>query len=66
MNPGFENNHLVYLTWSGAADKGCATPPRAGPAAEGLRDFQVLFVATPFVKSANLFGSKLVFDDVKC
>lgn len=63
LHPDFADNRFVYLTWSGAGEGGNATHLGRGRL-EGTRlaDFQVLFVATPFVDSTKHFGSRLVFD----
>lgn len=63
LHPDFENNRFVYLTWAGAGEGGNATHLGRGRLVDDiLRDFRVLFVATPFVNSTKHFGSRLVFD----
>ena len=63
LHPDFRDNRFVYLTWSGAGDGGNATHLGRGRLeGDRLADFQVLFVATPFVESTKHFGSRLVFD----
>jgi glucose/arabinose dehydrogenase len=63
LHPDFADNRLVYLTWAGAGEQGNATHLGRGTLKDNrLEDFQVLFVATPYVKSNKHFGSRLVFD----
>lgn len=63
LHPAFADNRWVYLTWSGEGDGGNATHLGRGRLVEdALEAFEVLFVATPFVRSSKHFGSRLVFD----
>ncbi len=63
LDPDFADNRYVYLTWSGAGEGGNATHLGRGRLEDNrLRDFETLFVATPFVDSSKHFGSRLSFD----
>ena len=63
LHPRFEENRWVYLTWSGAGEGGNATHLGRGRLqGNRLEEFEVLFVATPFVDSTKHFGSRVVFD----
>lgn len=64
LDPDFENNRLVYLSYAGECDGGAATHVGRGQLEnEQLTDFEVLLVAEPCVSGGRHFGSRLVFDD---
>lgn len=64
LHPDFEESGWVYLTYAGPGDGGAATHLGRGRLEGGaLADFEVLFVAEPFVSGGRHFGSRAVFDD---
>ena len=63
LDPDFDDNRRVYLTWSGACGAGNATHLGRGRLeGDRLSGFETLFVATPCVGSTKHFGSRIVFD----
>lgn len=65
LHPQFESEPWVYLTWSGRGEGGSATFLGRGLfdlEARALTDFEVLFIAGPFVASNAHYGSRIVFD----
>ncbi len=63
LHPAFARTGWVYLTWAGKGEGGNAAHLGRGRlAGDRLVDFEILFVATPFVDSGIHFGSRLAFD----
>ncbi|MDX1609001.1 MAG: PQQ-dependent sugar dehydrogenase [Halofilum sp. (in: g-proteobacteria)] len=63
LDPEFDANRRVYLTWSGECGDGNATHfGRGRLEGDRLAGFETLFVATPCVDSSKHFGSRIVFD----
>lgn len=62
LHPGFAENGLVYLSYSGAGDGGAGTEVARGRL-EGseLKDLEVIFRAQPKTNGTRHFGSRLVF-----
>ncbi|XSG81042.1 MAG: PQQ-dependent sugar dehydrogenase [Methyloligella sp. ZOD6] len=63
LDPDFEENKLVYLTYSEPGEDGKAgTAAARGTLADGkLEDVEVIFRQKPKVEGPNHFGSRLVF-----
>jgi len=62
LDPAFDKNGWVYLTWSGKCGPGNATHLGRGRLeGQRLADFEVLFVAEPCVDSTKHFGSRIAF-----
>jgi glucose/arabinose dehydrogenase len=63
LHSDFENNQLIYLSYSKPGEVGGATTiARAKLVGNTLTDLQEIFVAQPFVDSGLHFGSRIVFD----
>lgn len=66
LDPDFETNRLVYLSFSEPGDGGNSTAVARGRLADdlsGLEDLEVIFSQQPKVDSTAHFGSRLVFDN---
>jgi glucose/arabinose dehydrogenase len=65
LDPDFEDNGFVYLTYSRPGPDGAAAPAlgRGRFVDDRLEDFEVLFTAEPYLVSRGHFGSRIVFDD---
>ena len=63
LHPDFKSSPFVYLSYSASGEGGYTTHVGRGQL-EGneLRNFQVLFVARPYIGGGQHFGSRLVFD----
>jgi glucose/arabinose dehydrogenase len=62
LDPNFESNNLVYLSFAEARQGGAATAvARAKLTDRGLEDAQVIFRQTPAVEGTKHFGSRLAF-----
>lgn len=65
LDPDFEQNRLVYLSYAEAGDGGNGTAVARGVLNEeftALSDIEVIFRQQPKEESDNHFGSRLVFD----
>ena len=63
LHPGFAQNSLLYLTYSGEGDGGAATVlARAEFRDNALRGLRPLFEALPRTSGGLHFGSRIVFD----
>lgn len=64
LDPDFETNQLVYLSYSRAGDSGTASTALGRGVLEGnsLRDWEELFVQQPAYSGGNHFGGRIVFD----
>lgn len=65
FHPDYPETEWIYLTYSAEGDEAgrYATHlarARLAPDAEALEDFEVLHVATPFVRNTGHFGSRIV------
>jgi aldose sugar dehydrogenase len=64
LSPQFENDGLVYLSYSEPGDGGAGTSVARGQLNNGeLTDVQVIFRQTPKIDSGHHYGSRLVFHD---
>ncbi len=67
LHPDFPDERWVYLTYSAADDEGRSATHlgrgRLSADASNLREFEVLHVAEPFVRSSGHFGSRVAFRD---
>ncbi len=65
IDPEFEKNQLVYISYVGIGSKGRLGTEVARAKLEGnqLIDLQIIFKALPKAKSTYHFGSRLVFSD---
>lgn len=62
LDPDFDANRLVYLSYTEPRDGGNGTAVARGRLTEdGLADVQVIFRQQPTVKGGHHFGSRLVF-----
>jgi glucose/arabinose dehydrogenase len=62
VDPDFQANGLVYISYAEPGDGGASTAVARGQLADtGLRDASVIFRQQPKVDGANHFGSRLVF-----
>jgi glucose/arabinose dehydrogenase len=63
LDPGFERNRLVYLSFSEPVDgKARTAVARAKLGSDRLEDVSVIFRQEPAVDARHHFGSRLVFD----
>jgi glucose/arabinose dehydrogenase len=65
IDPDFERNRLVYMSFAEPGDGGNSTAVARGRLAEdagGLTEVEVIFSQKPKVASTKHFGSRLVFD----
>jgi glucose/arabinose dehydrogenase len=65
IDPDFERNRLVYMSFAEPGDGGNSTAVARGRLAEdagGLTDVGIIFSQKPKVASTRHFGSRLVFD----
>ncbi len=62
VHPGFSDNKLIYLTYSGPGDGGVSTELARGRlVGNRLEGVEVLFSAVPKIASAKHFGSRIAF-----
>jgi len=62
IDPDFESNRLVYLSYAEPGKGGASTAVARGKLADrGLEDVEVIFRQQPKVGGGNHFGSRLVF-----
>jgi len=62
LDPDFDTNALVYLSYAEPGDGGASTAVARGKLAEGaLEDVEVIFRQRPKVSGGNHFGSRLAF-----
>ncbi|MGH6866900.1 MAG: PQQ-dependent sugar dehydrogenase [Methyloceanibacter sp.] len=62
LDPGFESNGLVYLSYAEPGEGGAGTAVARGKLDEaGLDDVQVIFRQQPKVDGGNHFGGRLAF-----
>lgn len=62
LDPDFESNHLVYLSFAEPGEGGASTAVGRGRLEEGcIADFEVIFRQTPKVPGPNHFGGRIVF-----
>lgn len=62
LDPEFESNRLVYLSFAEPGEGGASTAVGRGRLEEGrIADFEVIFRQTPKVSDSNHFGGRLVF-----
>ena len=62
LDPKFDSNSLVYLSYSEPGDGGAGTAVARGKLGDaGLEDVKVIFRMQPKVEGPNHFGSRLVF-----
>lgn len=63
LDPDFENNRLVYLSFSepGASNTATTALGRGRLEGESIRDFTVIFRQKPMVEGPNHFGGRIVF-----
>lgn len=63
LHPDFKSNRYVYLSYAAAGNGGYTTHLGRGRLeGSALKNFEVLFVAVPFVSGGQHFGSRLAFD----
>ncbi len=63
LHPGFAQNRILYLSYSGSGPGGAATTvARAEFTEAGLRDVAPVFVALPYASGSLHFGSRIAFD----
>ena len=63
LHPGFAQNRILYLSYSGSGPNGAATTvARAEFTEAGLRDVTPVFVALPYASGSLHFGSRIAFD----
>lgn len=65
LHPNFENNNLVYLTFSEPREGNTATTAlgRGKLVGNSLQDFEVIFRMQPAVEGPNHFGGRIEFTD---
>ena len=64
LHPDFENNSLLYLSYSAPGDGGSNTAVmRAKLEGNALTNQEVIFQATPFTDKTHHFGSRIEFDN---
>ena len=64
LHPDFEENQLVYLSYSYLANGGAGTAVARGRLADGgLEDTEVIFESNGLASGGRHFGSRLVFDN---
>ncbi|EWY41775.1 glucose dehydrogenase [Skermanella stibiiresistens SB22] len=66
LDPQFQRNRLVYLSFSEAGEGGNSTAVARGVlsnSGDALSEVQVIFSQKPKLPSTKHFGSRLVFDD---
>ena len=63
LDPDFQENRLVYLSYSEPGENGTASTALGRGRLEGeeLKDFTVIFRQDPKIKGPNHFGSRIVF-----
>ena len=63
LDPDFQQNRLVYLSYSEPGEKNTASTALGRGRLEGeeIKDFQVIFRQEPKVKGPNHFGSRILF-----
>ncbi len=62
LDPGFDQNRLVYLTYAEPGEGGASTAAARGKLTDaGLEDVEVIFRQLPKVDGGNHFGSRLAF-----
>ncbi len=62
LHPDFENNKLVYLSYSGRGDGGANTEVARGSfTGDSLENLEVIFRSAPKTRGTGHFGSRLVF-----
>ena len=64
LDPDFETNGFVYLTFSRPGPDGAAAPAlgRGVFRDDHLHDFEILFTVEPYLTSRGHFGSRIAFD----
>ncbi len=63
LHPDFENNRLVYLSYSKPGPEGATTAVARGRLVDGrLENVEDIFVADAWTNRGQHFGSRLVFD----
>jgi glucose/arabinose dehydrogenase len=63
LHPGFAQNRLLYLSYSGAGTGGAATAVVRAELADGsLRNVHLIFEALPRASGSLHFGSRIAFD----
>jgi aldose sugar dehydrogenase len=63
VDPDFESNRRVYLTYAEPGDGGASTAAARGVLGEeGLEDVEVIFRQEPKLGGGGHFGSRLVFN----
>lgn len=63
IDPDFENNRLVYLSYAAAGEGGHGTEVARGRLSDNrLEDVEVIFRALPKFSGGRHFGSRLLFD----
>ena len=64
LDPNFETNRWVYLSYSGGKKRSKSTHVGRGKLKNGqLQNFQTIFRASPKLSGPHHFGSRLVFSD---
>lgn len=63
LHPDFEENSLVYFTYSARVDEGTTTRLARARFEDALHDVEVLFTATPGRTSTVHYGSRIVLTD---
>jgi aldose sugar dehydrogenase len=66
LHPAFDDTRWVYLTYAAAVPEGSGAATHLGRGrleGNSLADFEVLFVAEPYVSGGRHFGSRIAFDD---
>lgn len=63
LDPDFENNRLVYLSFAepGASNTATSALGRGRLEGESIQDFTVIFRQEPMVEGPNHFGGRIVF-----
>ena len=63
-HPHFDQNRLIYLSYSSPGNGGGATAVGRGRLADNrIEDFEELYLALPRTRGSRHFGSRLVFSD---
>ena len=63
LHPDYNENHLVYISYSGSEDGGLSTDVARGRLVDNrLEDLEIIFRMQPRSSQAVHFGSRLVFD----